>query len=602
MTERPGAKATLAIWREMIGRSFRMAPWVASALMFLLVVDVVSFVAVGLALREIVDGTGRADATAIAVGAVGAALAYALQLVAGSLAGSAHTTLVEYVAITQIQPETLEIATGIETLEHLERPEFLNRLDIVRAEPYAVINSAWSSIEAVSLVTRLALSLAVLGSVSPYLLGLLVFAAAPLGLEQIGRPRIQRAETAAAEARRVERHLFSLATTASSSKEIRVAGVAEELVERQRVAWNEWLRIRTRARFAAAGWSATGWLVFGVGFLGALALVVMTSGTAGDLVLAITVGAQLRFAVETAVRSTSAVGGAGRVIGPLLWLRGHRAAAAGTGPALPAPTALRDGITLDGVSFGYPAEDTTSQRLAVADVSVRLPAGSVVAVVGEYGSGKTTLVKLLAKFYRPTAGAIRVDGVDLADLDTASWRSRLSAAFQDFGRYLTTMSESIGLGDVERAGDPAAIARAVADADAQVLVDKLPQGLDTELGRQFGGVELSEGQWQKVALARASMRQRPVLFLLDEPTASLDAPSENAIFERYMARARASAAATGAVTLIVSHRFSTVAGADLILVMDAGRLVEVGDHDTLLALGGRYADLYGLQADAYAAG
>jgi ABC-type multidrug transport system fused ATPase/permease subunit len=220
----------------------------------------------------------------------------------------------------------------------------------------------------------------------------------------------------------------------------------------------------------------------------------------------------------------------------------------------------------------------------------------VVAVVGEYGSGKTTLVKLLCKFYRPLAGTITVDGTDLAAIDTGAWRSGLSVAFQDFGRYQTTIRETVLLGGL---GSPDRVAEAVRAADADGLVAGLADGLDTEVGGEFGGVELSEGQWQKTALARACMRAVPVLFVLDEPTASLDAPSEHAIFSRYMARARSIGGAAGAITIVVSHRFSTVSDADLILVMHAGRLAEAGSHADLLAAGGRYAELYRIQATAY---
>jgi ABC-type multidrug transport system fused ATPase/permease subunit len=156
------------------------------------------------------------------------------------------------------------------------------------------------------------------------------------------------------------------------------------------------------------------------------------------------------------------------------------------------------------------------------------------------------------------------------------------------------------MGDLTHLEDRERLAEAVRAADAEALVDRLPHGLDTQLGRVFGGVELSEGQWQKSALARASMRQDPLLFILDEPTASLDAPSEAAIFGRYMQRARELVVRAGAITVIVSHRFSTVTGADLILVLDQGRLAESGSHKSLLALGGRYANLYSIQATAYA--
>ncbi|MGK8502887.1 ATP-binding cassette domain-containing protein [Nocardia asiatica] len=224
---------------------------------------------------------------------------------------------------------------------------------------------------------------------------------------------------------------------------------------------------------------------------------------------------------------------------------------------------------------------------------------SLVAIVNEYRSGKTTLVKLLAKFYEPTEGDIRVDGIDSRELSAASWWSRMSATFQDFGRYRTAVDDAVRLGDL--AADDRSVAEALTEADAAGFVGRLPQGAKTQLGSQFGGVELSEGQWQRLALARACLRAGVLLFVLDEPTASLDAPSEHAIFRKYMARSRASAEQTGAVTIVVSHRFSTVAEADLVLVMERGRLVEQGSHTELMARRGTYAEFYDIQAAAYSA-
>ncbi len=232
-------------------------------------------------------------------------------------------------------------------------------------------------------------------------------------------------------------------------------------------------------------------------------------------------------------------------------------------------------------------------------MSLTLPAGSVVALVGEFGSGKSTLVKLLCQFHRPDAGAITVDGLDLADIDPDSWWGASAVAFQDFGRYQATLRDVVGIGDLTRADD-GTVRAALAAADATALVDRLPDGLATQLGRDLGGAELSEGQWQKTALARACMRVQPLLFVLDEPTASLDAPSEQAIFEGYFARARELARRTGAITVIVSHRFSTVAGADLILVLERGRLVQAGTHAELLADAGPYAELHAITTAAYA--
>jgi ABC-type multidrug transport system fused ATPase/permease subunit len=192
--------------------------------------------------------------------------------------------------------------------------------------------------------------------------------------------------------------------------------------------------------------------------------------------------------------------------------------------------------------------------------------------------------------------------VDLADIDAGSWWGGSAVAFQDFGRYPLEFSAVVGMGDLPNIADEPAIRRALAAADAQPLLARLPQGLDTMLGREFGGVELSEGQWQKTALARACMRAQPLLFVLDEPTASLDAPSEQAIFQHYFARARDLAARTGAITVIVSHRFSTVAGADLILVLEQGRLAQAGTHADLVGADGPYARLHAITSAAYSAG
>jgi ATP-binding cassette, subfamily B, bacterial len=233
------------------------------------------------------------------------------------------------------------------------------------------------------------------------------------------------------------------------------------------------------------------------------------------------------------------------------------------------------------------------------DVSLLLPAGAVVAVVGENGAGKTTLVKLLAKMYEPSSGSILVDDVPLARLPADGWRARLAGAFQDFFRFEFHAMQTVGLGDLPRVDDRPSVSAAIDRAGAGDVVERLKSGLDTQLGPTWpDGVELSFGQWQKLALARGFMRDQPLLLILDEPTAALDAETEHALFERYAAAARGSANG-GRVTILVSHRFSTVRMADLIVVLDGARLVEVGTHDALMAKNGQYAELYSIQAAAY---
>jgi ATP-binding cassette subfamily B protein len=221
----------------------------------------------------------------------------------------------------------------------------------------------------------------------------------------------------------------------------------------------------------------------------------------------------------------------------------------------------------------------------------------VVAIVGENGAGKTTLVKLLARMYEPTAGRILVDGAPLARISAASWRGRLAGAFQDFFRFELPARLTVGLGDLPRADHDPAVRAAVARAGADDVVAGLRQGLDTQLGPTWpGGVDVSFGQWQKLALARGFMRDQPLVLVLDEPTAALDSETEHALFQRYAAAARGSA---GRLTILVSHRFSTVRMADLIVVLDGARVLEVGTHEALMARGGQYAELYAIQAKAY---
>ena len=228
------------------------------------------------------------------------------------------------------------------------------------------------------------------------------------------------------------------------------------------------------------------------------------------------------------------------------------------------------------------------------------------AIVGENGAGKTTLVKLLCRLYPPTDGRILVDGLDLARMPADQWRLRIAGAFQDFLRFELKARHTVGVGDLPRLDDDTAVVAAVDRAGADDVIARLAAGLETQLGTTWpDGVEVSFGQWQKLALARGFMRDRPLLLVLDEPTAALDAETEHALFDRYAAAARGGKSngeaerADGRITILVSHRFSTVRMADLIVVLDGARVVEVGSHDELLAKGGQYAELHGIQAAAY---
>jgi len=249
-----------------------------------------------------------------------------------------------------------------------------------------------------------------------------------------------------------------------------------------------------------------------------------------------------------------------------------------------------DGVRFESVSFTYPG----ASEPAVRDVSFHLKPGESLALVGENGSGKTTLIKLLTRLYRPGSGRILLDGLDLADWDPATLRHRIGVIFQDFARYQLQVGENIGAGDVRHFDDEVRWRKAADLGMSAPFIEELPSGYATQLGKWFKeGRELSGGQWQKIALSRAFMREDADILVLDEPTAAMDARAEAQVFEQFQALAR------DRMVILISHRFSTVRMADQILVIDGGRVLERGSHEELMRLGGQYAALFGLQARGY---
>jgi ATP-binding cassette subfamily B protein len=496
-----------------------------------------------------------------------------------------------------IESHVAGLQASVATVEHHERPEYLDRLSILRDQVFALNHLYGSLFSTAGAIVRLVLTLALLMSVTP-VLGLLGLFALPSVLASGWRSGVERAaEQAGAQHFRLARHLFLVGTTAPPGKEVRVTGVQKRLVDERRAAWERRYRPVAATRWRSALWQAAAWALFGGAYVGAIAFV--ASGLhrpAGDVLLVLAAGSRLSQYVSQTVTEVGFLRGiwldASR---RLAWLENFAAARVAAAD-LPVPERLHRGIRFENVSFRYPG----TERLVLQDVDLTLPAGAVVAIVGENGAGKTTLVKLLCRFYDPTSGKITVDGADLTRIPPDGWRARLSGAFQDFFRFEYPVRRAVGLGDLPRADHAPAVETAVGRAGAEDVVARLPRGIDTQLGPTWhDGVDISFGQWQKLALARGYMRDEPLLLVLDEPTASLDAETEHALFERYTAASHGSNDSAGRITILVSHRFSTVRMADLIVVLDGARVVECGSHAELMARRGQYAELYGIQAAAY---
>jgi ATP-binding cassette subfamily B protein len=496
------------------------------------------------------------------------------------------------------------LQASVATLEHHERPTYLDRLAMLRNQVFVLDHMYMSLFTTCGWILRLGVTLALLASIHPALVWLGVLAV-PTVLTSTWRPGVERAaDERGASANRLARHLFDLATTAPPGKEVRVTRIGPRLVAQRRAQWERWYGPVARARWHSALWHALAWAGFGAAYVGAVVFVAsLPAATPGTVLLVLAAGARL----------SAYIGGTVGEVGFLrgVWLEGSKrlawledyAAAQSHGGDAAVPERLGEGIRLEHVSFTYPG----TERVVLDDVDLRLEPGSVVAIVGENGAGKSTLVKLLCRLYQPTRGRIMIDGVELARMPPAAWRSRLAGAFQDFYRFEFKVRHTVGVGDLVRLDDEAAVAAAVDRAGAADVVERLSAGVETQLGPTWpDGVDLSFGQWQKLALARGFMREHPLVLVLDEPTATLDAETEHALFERYAAAARPTPsdprrepAPDGRITILVSHRFSTVRMADFIVVLQGARVIETGTHEALMARGGYYADLYRIQAAAY---
>src|SRR6516164_771336 len=418
-----------------------------------------------------------------------------------------------------LESHVARLQANIATIAHQERPEYLDRLSVLREQIFTLDHMYMSVFSTAGWILRLGVTVVLLASVNPVLITLVLFAI-PTVAATSWRPGVERAaQERGAQADRLARHLFALSTNAATGKELRVLGIGPALAERRRASWERWYAPLAAARTRSSAWYAAGWAVFALGYVGAIVLVAAgPHASAASAILVLTAGARLSSYVGATVSEIGFLRGIWMDGSQrLAWLEDYASATAQAADR-PAPATLAQGIRFEHVTFTYPGSD----RPVLQDVDLFLPAGSMVAIVGENGAGKTTLVKLLAKLYAPTSGRILIDDVDLARIDSSQWRERLAGAFQDFFRFEFQAGQTIGLGDLPRLDAEPALTAALDRAGARDVVETLPAGLATQLGPTWhDGVDISYGQWQKLALARGFMRDEPLVAALDEPTAAL---------------------------------------------------------------------------------
>jgi ATP-binding cassette, subfamily B, bacterial len=481
-------------------------------------------------------------------------------------------------------------------IEQHERPDVLDRLAMLRDQVFTLDHIFLSIFGGVAILLRLVVVMFVLATIKPAML-FLVFAAIPptWAAARRGKAESEVWESIASQ-RRLARHLFVLHSDPATAKELRVTGSVKAMTQARENAWGEFASTIQKARIRSAVIQAGAWAIFAGAFVFAIRFVAVGSGSsrAADALVVVAAGARLSAYVGAAATEIDGWGFFVQGAQRLLWLERMVSKRRDGATALP-PLRLTNGISFRDVSFAYPGSD----RMVLENVNLTLSAGSVIAVVGENGAGKSTLVKLLVGLYQPTSGRIEVDGVDLTTLNNEAWRERTSGAFQDFVKFEFAAQRAVGLGDLPQLDNEPVALDAVSRAGANDVLDRLPEGLHTQLGPGWpGGVDLSGGQWQKLALARGLVRDHPLLVVLDEPTSALDAETEHALFERFAQQA-AEAKADGRVTILVSHRFSTVRMADEIVVLSGAHVVEQGAHEQLMLSGGPYSELYTIQASAY---
>lgn len=515
-------------------------------------------------------------------------------LLAGSQRGiSASQSLLRALLGQRVNVMILEKALTL-TLTHFEDSEFYDKLTQARREassrPLSLVNRTFGLVQNLISLSSFAV---LLFTFSPWAVIILFgaglpsfFAEAKFSGDAFRLFRWRSPDT------RMQMYLETVIAREDGVKEVKLFQLGPRLLQRYREIFNKLYVEDRQLTIRRDTWGFFLGLISTGAFYGAYAWIVIATVngeiTLGAMTMYLVLFRQGQAAVTAILSAISGMYEDNLYLSNLYEYLAQPVPAS-PGRAVKGPEPQR-GLEFEDVSFAYPG----ATENALSNISLTIRPGEGLALVGENGSGKTTLIKLLTRLYEPTEGRIFLDGLDLRDWDLEALRQRIGVIFQDFGRYQFTVGENIGAGDVRHMDDTPRQVAAAETGMAAPFIEAMPEAYDTQLGRWFkGGRELSGGQWQKIALSRAFMRSEADILVLDEPTAAMDAASEAAVFELFRSQSH------DKMTILISHRFSTVRAADQIVVIHDGRIVERGDHDQLLAENGTYAQLFRLQAKGY---